>query len=66
MCEAGEQENMGLKLTAGKFKNLKLISHNLWSISKYFSKLVKQLEAKEKKGAAGNKSNMIKQFLQSY
>ncbi len=57
---------MGLKLSAGKFKNLKVISHNLWSISKYFSKLVKQLEAKEKKGSAGNKSTLIKQFLQSY
>jgi hypothetical protein len=34
---------MGMNLAVGKFKNLKTITHNLWSISKYFSKLVKQL-----------------------
>lgn len=57
---------MGIKLTVSKFKNLKIISHHLWSISKYFSKLVKQLQAKQKKGSAGNKSTLIKTFLQSY
>jgi hypothetical protein len=66
ICETGEQENMGLKLSVGKFKNLKIISHHLWSISKYFTKLVKQLYAKEKKGSSGNKSQLIKTFLQSY
>ncbi len=43
LCEGGEEENMGLNLITGKFKNLKVIAHCLWSISKYFSKLNKQL-----------------------
>ena len=43
LSEGGEEENMGLSLTASKFKNLKAIAHHLWSISKYFSKLIKQL-----------------------
>ena len=58
---------MGLNLLTGKFKNLKSIGHCLWSISKYFSKLTKQLQAKEKKGAsAGGKSAIIRKFIQSY
>ena len=57
---------MGLNLSAGKFKNMKAIAHHLWNISKYFGKLVKQLEAKEKKGSAGGKGAIIRNFLQSY
>lgn len=57
---------MGLNLTAGKFKNLKLIAHHLWNISKYFTKLTKQLESKTKKGAVGGKGAIIKNFIQSY
>jgi glycerate kinase len=57
---------MGLNLTAGKFKNLKAIAHHLWNISKYFGKLTKQLEVKQKKGAAGGKGAIIRNFLQSY
>ena len=34
---------MGMSLTLNKFKNMKTISFHLWNISKYFSKLVKQL-----------------------
>jgi hypothetical protein len=37
---------MGLSLTVTKFKNLKAIAHHLWGIAKYFSKLMKQLDAK--------------------
>lgn len=57
---------MGMNLTIGKFKNLKNISHHLWNISKYFSKLAKQLEAKEKKGASSRQISIIRNFLQSY
>ena len=57
---------MGLNLTAGKFKNLKMIAHHLWSISKYFTKLTKQLDTKTKKGSVGGKGLIIKNFLQSY
>lgn len=46
LSEGGEEENMGMNITVGKFKNLKVIGHHLWSISKYFSKLTKQLENK--------------------
>lgn len=66
LCEGGEEENMGLNLTAGKFKNLKMIAHHLWSISKYFTKLTKQLDTKTKKGSVGGKGLIIKNFLQSY
>jgi flagellar biosynthesis chaperone FliJ len=57
---------MGMNLTITKFKNLKIISHHLWNISKYFSKLIKQLEAKEKKGASSKQISIIRNFLQSY
>ena len=57
---------MGLNLSAGKFKNIKAIAHHLWNISKYFGKLTKQLEVKEKKGSVGGKGAIIRNFLQSY
>jgi len=47
---------------AAKFKNIKLISHHLWMISKYFTKLTKQLQ---KKGNS-SKSAIIRTFLLSY
>jgi flagellar biosynthesis chaperone FliJ len=57
---------MGMNLLIGKFKALKNISHHLWNISKYFAKLVKQLEAKEKKGVPNKQTSIIRSFLQSY
>jgi len=57
---------MGLNLTVGKFKNLKIIAHHLCNIAKYFTKLTKQLESKTKRGSAGGKGAIIKNFMQSY
>lgn len=62
--EGTEEENLGISLLATKFRNLKTIAHHLWSMSRYFAKLTKQLATREKK--PNSKSAVIRNFLQSY
>jgi len=64
--EGGEEENIGISLLATKFKSSRVIAHHLCSIARYFSKLVKQLAAREKKGAGSSKAAVIRNFLLSY
>ena len=50
----------------GKFRNIKVISHHLWNVSKYFTKITKQLESKEKKGGQSKQTAIIRSFLSGY
>jgi hypothetical protein len=56
-------DDITLSITINKLKSIKGVSQSLLNIAKYFGKLKKQLEEKEKKGKDSKVSDSIKQFL---
>ena len=48
-----------------KIKNMKSCCQVLWNIAKYFAKIRKQLQSKDKKSKQ-KKQNIIEEFLKSY
>jgi hypothetical protein len=56
-------DDITLSITINKLKSIKGVSQSLLNIAKYFGKLKKQLEEKEKKGKDSKISDSIKQFL---
>ena len=57
--------DLTINMTANKIENTRSLGHILWNISKYFSKLRKQIEAKEKKGK-DTKLKLILNFMDYY
>ena len=61
LVKLGEgEEVLGTNILMNKFKNMKVVSHHLWNMAKYYTKLNKQLNSRDKKG---NKSAIIREFL---
>ena len=53
----GESEAvLGTNILMNKFRNMQAMSHQLWNMAKYYTKLNRQLGSRDKKG---NKSAII-------
>lgn len=59
-------DDISLSMTITKVKNVKSVCQSLLNISKYFAKIGRQLEEKDKKGKDPKGSNSIREFLAFY